>query len=75
MVDLGRDFDEQRRRGQVVDVPLSEEAALIMTGCVPTDDSRTLRELGVAYRPLIETLRDTIEYLRSIGRLPMSGSV
>jgi nucleoside-diphosphate-sugar epimerase len=75
MVDLGRDFDEQRRRGQVVDIPLSEEAALIMTGCVPTDDSRTLRELGVAYRPLIETLRDTIDYLRSIGRLPMSGSV
>ena len=45
-----------------------------MTGCVPTDDSRTLRELGVAYRPLIETLRDTIDYLRSIGRLPMPGS-
>jgi nucleoside-diphosphate-sugar epimerase len=75
MVDLGRQLDEQRRRGQVVDIPLSEEAALIMTGCVPTDDSMTLGELAMAYRPLIETLRDTVDYLRSIGRVPDPGAV
>ena len=71
MVDLGREFDEQRKRGEVVDVPLSEEVALIMTGCVPTDDSGTLRDLGVSYRPLLETLGDTVDYLRSIGRVPV----
>jgi nucleoside-diphosphate-sugar epimerase len=73
MVDLGREFDEQRKQGQVVDIPLSEEVALIMTGYVPTDDSGTLRDLGVSYRPLIETLRDTVEYLRAIGRVPDPG--
>ena len=70
MLDLGQEFDAQREHGLTVDMPLSEETALIMTGCVPTDDSTTLRELGMAYRPLIETLRDTVDYLRSIGRLP-----
>jgi hypothetical protein len=75
MVDLGRAFDEQRKRGQVVDIPLSEEAALIMTSCVPTDDSGTLSDLAMAYRPLIETLRDTVDYLRSIGRLPDPGDL
>jgi nucleoside-diphosphate-sugar epimerase len=74
MVELGRAFDEQRQRGQVVDIPLSEEAARIMTGCVPTDDSGTLSDLGVCYRPLIETLGDTVDYLRSIGRIPDSGA-
>ncbi len=70
MVDLGRSFDEQRRQGVVVDIPLSEEAALIMTGLRPTDDSATLADLGVNYRPLVDTLGDTVDYLRSVGRLP-----
>lgn len=70
MVDLGREFDKQRREGVVVDVPLSEETAVIMTGLKPTDDSKTLTELGLTYRPLVETLRDTVDYLRAIGRLP-----
>lgn len=71
MVDLGRAFDEQRKQGDVVDVPLSEEAALIMTSCKPTEDSATLKDLELGYRPLIETLRDTVDYLRAIGRLPV----
>ncbi len=75
MVDLGRQLDEQRQKGEVVDIPLSEEVALIMTGYVPTDDSGTLEDLGVSYRPLIETLGDTVDYLRSIGRLPYPGAV
>jgi len=69
MVDLGRHFDEQRRLGQEVDVPLSEEVAQIMTSWVPTDDSGTLSDLGMAYRPLLETFRDTVDYLRSLGRV------
>ena len=75
MLDLGREFDEQRLRGQVVDIPLSEEVAEIMTGGAPTDDSGTLSDLGVAYRPLIDTFRDTVDYLRSIGRVPDPGAL
>lgn len=70
MVDLGRQFDTQRAEGTAVDVPLSEEAAIIMVSGVPTDDSTTLAELGVTYRPLLDTFRDTVAYLRSGGHLP-----
>ena len=69
MVKMGRRFDAQRAVGPV-DVPLSEEAAIIMTSGVPTDDSATLSDLGMAYRPLLDTFRDTVAYLRASGRLP-----
>jgi nucleoside-diphosphate-sugar epimerase len=70
MVDLGRQFDARRAGGTVVDAPLSEEAAVIMTSGVPTDDSATLAALDFAYRPLIDTFRDTVAYLRSKGHVP-----
>jgi nucleoside-diphosphate-sugar epimerase len=69
MIDLGRQFDVQRQTG-TVDVPLSEEAAVIMTSGVPTDDAATLADLGMAYRPLLDTFRDTVDYLRAGGHLP-----
>jgi nucleoside-diphosphate-sugar epimerase len=69
MIEMGRRFDAQRLLGPV-DVPLSEEAAVIMTSGVPTDDSATLDELGMAYRPLSDTFRDTVAYLRAGGHLP-----
>jgi len=69
MIEMGRQFDAQRVHGPV-DVPLSEEAAIIMTSGVPTDDSATLADLGVEYRPLQETFRDTVAYLRAGGHLP-----
>jgi nucleoside-diphosphate-sugar epimerase len=69
MIEMGRQFDAQRALGPV-DVPLSEEAAIIMTSGVPTDDSATLDDLGMRYRPLQETFRDTVSYLRSGGHLP-----
>ncbi len=68
MIDLGRQFDRLRAEGRS-SAPLSEEAAIIMTSGVPTDDSATLVELGCRYRPLAETFADTVEYLRAIGRL------
>ncbi len=68
MIDLGRHFDRQRAAGKG-STPLSEEAAIIMTSGVPTDDSVTLDDLGCRYRPLLETFTDTVDYLRSIGRL------
>ncbi len=68
MVDLGRQFDRQRAEGGS-SVPLSEEAAIIMTSGVPTDDDATLADLGCRYRPLGETFADTVAYLRATGRL------
>ena len=41
-----------------------------MTGCPPTDDSATLSDLGLTYRPVMETFRDTVAYLREQGHLP-----
>ena len=69
MIAMGRQFDARRELG-TVDVPLSEEAAVIMTSGVPTDDSATLADLGIAYRPLLDTFRDTVAYLRAGGHLP-----
>jgi len=68
MIELGQRFDRLRLEGKS-SAPLSEEAAIIMTGGVPTDDSATLVDLDFAYRPLSETFTDTVTYLRSIGRL------
>jgi dihydroflavonol-4-reductase len=69
MVALGRQLDE-RREQQEVDIPLSEEAAIIMTSCVPTDDEATLAELRVAWRPTVDTLRDCVAWLVDQGLLP-----
>jgi dihydroflavonol-4-reductase len=71
MIEMGRQFDAQRALGPV-DVPLSEEAAIIMTSGVPTDDSATLADLDMAYRPLLDTFRDTVAYLRAGGHLPIA---
>jgi dihydroflavonol-4-reductase len=68
MIDLGRQFDRLRSEGRS-SAPLSEEAAIIMTSGAPTDDQTTLVDLGCTYRPLAETFTDTVQYLRSIGRL------
>jgi dihydroflavonol-4-reductase len=70
MVDLGRQFDAQRAAGTPVGAPLSEEAAVIMTSGVPTDDSATLADLGLTYRPVLDTFRDTVAFLRAEGHLP-----
>jgi hypothetical protein len=69
MIALGREFDEQRKQGMQVDIPLTEEAAIVMTRCPPTDDSATLSDLDLEYRPTVETFRDTVGYLRAEGHL------
>lgn len=51
---------------------LTEEAALVMATGVPLDDEASLRRFGVELRPLDDTFRDVIAYLRSIGRVPES---
>ena len=69
MIEMGRDFDRQREAG-APSSPLSEEAAIIMCAGRPTDDSRTLAELNMSYRPVVETFADVVEYLRGLGELP-----
>lgn len=69
MVKLGRHCDALRADGKEAP-PLSEEAAVIMTSGVPTEDAATQAELGVTYRPLDETFRDTLAWLRETGQLP-----
>jgi nucleoside-diphosphate-sugar epimerase len=68
MIELGREFDAARAAGQEMP-PLSEEAAVIMSAGKPGDDSATLRDLGIAYRPVVETFRDTVAWLRAEGHL------
>ena len=69
MVDLGRQFDAARAEGQEGLPPLSEEAAVIMAAGKPGDDSLALAELGAAYRPIVETFRDTVAWLRAEGHV------
>jgi hypothetical protein len=69
MVAMGRQLDELRTH-QEVDLPLSEEAAVIMTAGVPTDDTATLAELGGRWRPPVETFRDAVAWLVAEGHLP-----
>jgi len=69
MLAMGRDLDARRAAGEQVDMPLSEEAAVIMAAGVPTDDAPTLSDLGVAYRPIVETFADAVAWLVEQGRL------
>jgi nucleoside-diphosphate-sugar epimerase len=75
MIELGRQLDRQRAQGDEVDVPLSEEAAVIMTAGVPTDDAPTLTDLGGSWRPTVETFRDAVAWLVAGGHLPPEPAV
>ena len=63
LIALGRQFDRLRAAGEEVP-PLSEEAAVVMSAGCPGDDTATLAELGVRYRPTVETFRDAVDWLR-----------
>ncbi len=73
MVELGKEFDRQRAEGADTPGPLSEEAAIVMTSGVPTDDTATLEALGVTYRPTVLTFQDLVAYLRAAGDIPPFG--
>ena len=68
LIALGRKFDELRANGADLP-PLSQEAAIIMSSGCPGDDTATLAELGLGYRPAIETFRDAVAWLRAAGHL------
>lgn len=69
VVAMGRDLDAKRAAGETVDIPLSEEAAAIMTSSRPTDDSATWEALGGAPRSSVDTLRDMLRTLIVDGHL------
>jgi nucleoside-diphosphate-sugar epimerase len=69
MLEMGRQFDELRAAGTPDLPPLSEEAAVIMSAGVPGDDALALEELGITYRPVVDTFRDTVDWLRSQGHV------
>jgi nucleoside-diphosphate-sugar epimerase len=52
------------------DFQLTYEASLFVTRMVPSDDQHTQDDLGVAFRPIRETLADSIRWLIGIGELP-----
>ena len=68
LIALGRKFAELRANGADLP-PLSQEAAIIMSSGCPGDDTATLAELGLGYRPAIETFRDAVAWLRAAGHL------
>ncbi|MCC5951446.1 MAG: NAD-dependent epimerase/dehydratase family protein [Acidimicrobiia bacterium] len=65
---LGRTLDALKRF-RSFDYPMTYEAALAMTCAVPTDDSATLADLGLAWRAPADTFRDAVAWLLAEGHL------
>nr|MBA2279771.1 epimerase [Acidimicrobiia bacterium] len=57
------------RRVRPVGYPLTRDAAEIMVTMVPTDDRPTLDALGIALRPVRETVEDALRWLAAAGHL------
>lgn len=53
-----------------IDTPLTREAVTFATEWVYADDSKVRRELGITYRPLEDTMRDTIKWLAEEKHIP-----
>jgi nucleoside-diphosphate-sugar epimerase len=68
MIEMGRQLDKLRETA-AVDIPLSEEAAVIMTAGVPTDDGPAIADLGASWRPTVETFRDAVAWLVAEGHV------
>ena len=52
-----------------LDVPLTREAVTFATEWVYANDEKVRRELGITYRPLEDTLRDTVKWLADEGHI------
>ncbi|MEE4659540.1 MAG: SDR family NAD(P)-dependent oxidoreductase [Halieaceae bacterium] len=73
MLGLGRLADwVSRLRGKSLDIPVTHEAMVYATNWVRMDNSKTVAELGVQFRPIEETLADTIRYLAEEGLIAVS---
>ena len=52
-----------------LDTPLTREAVGYATRWVTADDSKVRKELGIDYRPLRETLADTLRWMAASGHI------
>ena len=52
-----------------INYPLSRETAEFMTRFAPCDNRATIEQLGVEFRPMEETLEDTIRWLYESGEI------
>jgi nucleoside-diphosphate-sugar epimerase len=62
-------FLDLLRRRFAISYPLTRDAAEIMVTMVPTDDSATVEQLGVEFRPVRESLTDALTWLVQEGHL------
>jgi len=65
----GRVIDVVKRLVPRFDYPLTHEASLYATLQVPCDSRATQDELGIAFRPVAETLEDAIRWMHASGHL------
>ncbi len=66
----GRVGDQLRRfAGVEIDPIVSREASRFATQWVEFDASRTTKELGVEFRPALESLKDTVRWLAEAGHV------
>lgn len=65
---IGRLLDAAKRIVPI-NYPLSYEAAVFVTRFAPCDNSTTVEQLGVEFRPTAETLADTIRWLYETGEI------
>jgi nucleoside-diphosphate-sugar epimerase len=65
---IGRLLDAAKRIAPF-NYPLTHEAAEFMTRFAPCDNSATVEQLGVQFRPTAETLEDTIRWLYETGEI------
>jgi nucleoside-diphosphate-sugar epimerase len=69
----GRVGDQLRRYvGMEIDPIVSREASRFATQWVALDASRTTKELGVTFRPALESLSDTVRWLAQAGHVDPS---
>ncbi len=57
------------RRSIGFDIGLTYEATVTLTRGVPCDDSRAFEDFGIRFRPVTETLRDTLRWMHAEGIL------
>lgn len=67
MVYMSAWFNERIAAIRNRETDLSVEELRVMTEMKRMSGAKTVRELGLAYRPLEETLRDTVEWYRNKG--------
>ncbi len=65
---IGRLLDAAKRVVPI-NYPLTYEAAVFVTRFAPCDNSATVEQLGVEFRPTAETLTDTIRWLYETGEI------